>query len=446
MHARRTLLTAFAACALGVIAPASAAAQFKGLKDRIKKKAEEKVTQKVEKKADEGTEKALAGAEKVISCLVTDRACIRSAKENGKQVVVTDATGARVSSADSARAVDQATAGLAAPSGLVSASAKPRIGEGAWTNYDFVPGDRALFVEDFSSDAVGDFPRRLTFKGGNMEVVDWKGGRYLRATESGEFAIPLPSVLPQRFTMEVDVYQGARRNSWGAMELRFGGQTSAAYVSVNWTDGGIYAPGVRAVMDLGQQKFADEFVPVRVMADGEHVKVYMGDTRVANVPNVALGRAKQIWVKLPASAESPAFLGAIRVAAGGRKLYDALAATGRVATQGIYFATGSADIQPQSLPTLKEIVAMLGEHPDLQLQVEGHTDNVGTPEANQALSAQRAQAVVEYLTSNGVDASRVSAQGFGATKPVAPNTSAEGRAANRRVELVRKGAPSAAKN
>jgi outer membrane protein OmpA-like peptidoglycan-associated protein len=173
------------------------------------------------------------------------------------------------------------------------------------------------------------------------------------------------------------------------------------------------------------------------MADGQHVKVYMGDTRVANVPNVDLGRSKQIWVKLPATAESPAFVGAVRVAAGGRKLYDALAEKGRVATQGIYFASGSAEIQPQSQPTLKEIVGMLTEHPDLALEVEGHTDNVGSAEANRALSEQRAQAVVAYLTSNGVDASRVMAKGFGATRPVAPNTTAEGRAANRRVELVR---------
>jgi OOP family OmpA-OmpF porin len=436
---RRLLAAAIAACAIGIVAPSSAQAQFRGLKDRLKKKAEEKVTQQIEKKAEAGTDKAIAGAEKVITCLVTDRECIRAAKERGNGVIVTDAAGARVSTADSARAIEQATGGASLASGAASAAPRERIGEGAWANYDFVPGDRALFVEDFTSDNVGDFPRRLTFRGGNMEVVEWKGGRYLRATETGEFAIPLPEVLPQRFTMELDVFQGARRNSWGAMELRFGDERSQAYVTVNWTDGGIQTPEIRAVTPLGQEKFADAFVPLRIMADGEHVKIYMGDTRVANVPNAKLGRARQIWVKLPASAESPAFIGGIRIAAGGRKLYDAIAANGRVATQGIYFASASAEIEPQSQPTLKEIVTMLQEHPDLALEVEGHTDNVGNAEANQALSEQRAKAVVAYLATNGIDASRLSASGYGATRPTAPNTTAEGRAANRRVELVRRG-------
>jgi outer membrane protein OmpA-like peptidoglycan-associated protein len=194
---------------------------------------------------------------------------------------------------------------------------------------------------------------------------------------------------------------------------------------------------------LGQEKFADAFVPLRVMADGQHVKVYMGDTRVANVPNADLGRAKEILVKIPATVESPAMIGAIRVAAGGRKLYDALAEKGRVATQGIYFASGAADILPQSTPTLKEIAQMLAEHPDLTLEVEGHTDNVGDDASNQALSERRAQAVVAYLVSTGVDASRLTAKGYGESRPVASNATAEGRAANRRVELVKPGAKKA---
>src|SRR5436190_607492 len=79
--------------------------------------------------------------------------------------------------------------------GAPVASAKP--GEGAWANYDFVPGERVLFFEDFTKDTVGDFPRRLEFKRGNLEVVDWQGGRYLRTTVgNGEFYIPLPEVLP----------------------------------------------------------------------------------------------------------------------------------------------------------------------------------------------------------------------------------------------------------
>ncbi len=80
---------------------------------------------------------------------------------------------------------------------------------------------------------------------------------------------------------------------------------------------------------------------------------------------------------------------------------------------------------------------MLTEHPDLSLTIEGHTDNVGDAQANLALSAKRADAVKAYLVGKGVGAERLTTKGLGASKPAAPNTTAEGRQQNRRVELVK---------
>jgi outer membrane protein OmpA-like peptidoglycan-associated protein len=109
-----------------------------------------------------------------------------------------------------------------------------------------------------------------------------------------------------------------------------------------------------------------------------------------------------------------------------------------VATHGIFFDTGSDNIRAESTPTLKEMVSMLTEHPDLSLTIEGHTDNVGDAQANLALSAKRAEAVKAYLVGKGVSGDRLATKGLGATKPAAPNTTAEGRQQNRRVELVKK--------
>ena len=117
---------------------------------------------------------------------------------------------------------------------------------------------------------------------------------------------------------------------------------------------------------------------------------------------------------------------------------DALAADGRVATHGILFDSGSDKIRPESTPTLKEIGKMLSDHPELRIMIEGHTDNVGDDASNLSLSERRAASVSAYLTSNfGVDAARLESKGFGETKPVAGNDTAEGRQNNRRVELVK---------
>jgi outer membrane protein OmpA-like peptidoglycan-associated protein len=113
-------------------------------------------------------------------------------------------------------------------------------------------------------------------------------------------------------------------------------------------------------------------------------------------------------------------------------------ATGRVALYGISFDTGMAIIKPESEATLGEIAKLMKEDPKLNLYVVGHTDNVGAFEQNLALSDRRAAAVVESLTKRfGVAASRLRAMGVGPVAPVAPNVTDDGRAKNRRVELVR---------
>jgi outer membrane protein OmpA-like peptidoglycan-associated protein len=176
------------------------------------------------------------------------------------------------------------------------------------------------------------------------------------------------------------------------------------------------------------------------MADGKYVKVFVDEVRVANVPNANLGRSNKIWFKLNGwDAAHPRMVGNIRVGAGDKTMYDAIESAGRVATQGIYFDTGSDRIRPESSGTLRQIASMLSEHAELGITIEGHTDNVGGAAANQALSEARARAVKETLVSiYGVAAERLSAVGFGDTKPAGVNTTPEGRQNNRRVELVRR--------
>lgn len=115
----------------------------------------------------------------------------------------------------------------------------------------------------------------------------------------------------------------------------------------------------------------------------------------------------------------------------------ALNRDGRISLH-INFDTGKSSIEPDSLPIIDQIVAMLKGNGSLQLSVEGNTDNVGNAQSNMALSLARAQSVVSAVAAGGITASRMTAVGHGQDKPVADNSTEEGRAQNRRVDLVRK--------
>ncbi len=104
----------------------------------------------------------------------------------------------------------------------------------------------------------------------------------------------------------------------------------------------------------------------------------------------------------------------------------------------INFETGKSDIKSESQPIVDQIVEMLKQNPDLKVCVEGHTDNVGSDKSNQTLSENRAKSVMTALISGGIEKSRLSSKGWGATKPIEDNTTEDGRFKNRRVEIVKK--------
>jgi choice-of-anchor C domain-containing protein len=109
----------------------------------------------------------------------------------------------------------------------------------------------------------------------------------------------------------------------------------------------------------------------------------------------------------------------------------------------ILFDTGESTLRPVARTALEQLAALIREHPDLPIEIEGHTDSVGTLAYNQRLSRDRAESVKRWLAANGaVQESRMTTTGFGPTRPVAPNGTAEGRQRNRRVEVRLRKSPS----
>jgi OmpA-OmpF porin, OOP family len=388
-------------------------AQFSDFGKKLKQKVEQKVEQRVDRKTDKAVDTALDKVE----CAATDTQCVEQAKAQGKEV----------------KTVDAPSAGKSLPA---TATLKP--GQGAWANYDFKPGDRIIVAEDFMKDEVGDFPKRFDFRSGQIEIVEWNDARWLRAT-NGKLWIPLPETLPERFTMEFDL-----AGNGNAMLLTFDGKDEGTNGGARMEFGEYFGRLRQGEIDAQGEfgtgvKTTEKPVHIAISVDGDHVKAYANEKRIYNAPNVKLGRSNKIFVNLNGwSAELPRMIANVRIAAGGKKLYDALAEKGRVATQGVLFDTGSDRIRPESTPTLKEMGTMLKEHPDLKLVIEGHTDDVGAAAGNQSLSEKRAEAVRQYLVDTyGVDKGRLQAKGFGASKPATGNDTPEGRQQNRRVELVK---------
>lgn len=382
-----------------------AEAQFaKRLKDRAKAKVEQKIGEKQDEAIDNVFEGGGASEE------AEDDA---PAQESGVAPAASSAGSGEVTTAE---------------------VEKLKPGEGAWANYDFVPGERPIYVNDFMQDRVGNFPQRMEFKSGNMQIIEWNGQRWLSA-EGGELYIHLQETLPERFTMEFEVAGGGN-----AMEIGFSSDehNSGHSIIVGSHYARLRSGSVDAQGDL-RVDTNEEPAKIRISFDGQYVKLYSGEYRALNVPNADLGRSNRIYMNLNGwSADDPRMIANIRVMAGGTAMYDALAAEGRFATQGILFDTGSDVIRPESTPTLKEIGEMLKQHSDLRLRIEGHTDDVGDDAANLQLSEKRAAAVKAFIQqSYQIDASRLEAQGLGETMPAAANDTAEGRQQNRRVELVR---------
>jgi outer membrane protein OmpA-like peptidoglycan-associated protein len=324
-------------------------------------------------------------------------------------------------------------------------AAAPATAASVWVNYDFVPGERAIYFADFTQDQVGNFPQRLQLVEGNMEVAELGGRRVVRASSASKVNIALPETLPERFTIEIDVIN---RPSLAGADFYLRGSVGRiddkSTSIISWGADGVALLGggggeVKLVGDAMRQRYQGKPAQLRILGDGKYIKVYLDEKRLANVPNADFKRSNILHLVIDArSDENAAYISRIRVAESRKSMYDDLAASGHVATQGILFDTGSDKLRPESTPTLKQIAGMLESHADLKLRIEGHTDNVGDKNANRTLSDKRAAAVKASLINDyHVNKGRLDSKGLGDSKPAGDNATAEGRSNNRRVELVK---------
>jgi len=439
-------LRSFAGLLLVAIVLPARQSRAQGMIDRIKAKAQEKLDKKIDSTADTLTGKAFDKAARAVTCVVTNKDCIATAVKQGRPVVVTDASGGKVSSTDSARAV-VAAGGAAAPATAVQAAdGSSSAGEApiaAYQNYDFVPGDSIVFEDDFRSDADGEFPAHWKLVDGQA-VVNMRDGAPALVITSGLGARVAPriktaSYLGAAFTVEFDYF--VPKDRWKDISVFLtcgtGKEARLDFQTGMQLSGDCAGNSLSGKYPGPEQDYVGKWHHAALVVKNGQFKGYIDQYRVLVVPDL---EAHPVSVAIGGRADEKDLVTFknVRIANGGdMNLIDKLTRDGRIVTHGILFDVNKSDLKPQSMGTIRQIVALLNSNASLKLEIDGHTDSDGDANANLALSQSRADAVRQMLVTQGIDGARLTTKGFGAAKPIAPNTTPDGKANNRRVEFVK---------
>jgi OOP family OmpA-OmpF porin len=333
----------------------------------------------------------------------------------------------------------------------------------AYSKYDFVPGEKVIFYEDFSQDAVGDFPA-LWNTNGSAEVVTTNlfPGNWMRfITDECVWTDALLS-LPENYTIEYDVIpiagEGEKGMKGWQMRLMQARNVKAWDAGTAPGQGGFHfgveyfgRPSYSTWLygeecdkaKLGSYKEGEDFKEkenqkyhIAIWVQKSRIRLYQNEAKLFDIPKAfPTGCVKPDRLRFESGA---AMVSNIRIAVGAPDTRNKLMTEGKLVTYGIYFDVNKDVVKPESYGTLKEIAAVLNEVPDVKVKIIGHTDSDGQDAANLDLSKRRAASVkAELAKSFGVNADRLETDGMGESQPVAPNDTPVNKALNRRVEFIK---------
>ena len=405
------------------------------LGNKAKEKAKEKVEQKVEQKTEEVMEKGFESVEKGVK-----------GEEEGEQ-------------AEEVSQEAELEKPVAKKSSNQTNAPQQKKSLESFTQYDFVPGDKILYFEDFSQDAIGDFPALWTSNGsGEVKSVSVASGKWLHLNgEDAVYCYMRKIDFPSNFIIEFDIIPDKEYSYDGIIFTIYENQSDNTEVA----DDDLY-PGVAGIHlmlgsneweTLGYKESSDwlrakasknpvvleESNHVIIWIQNRRVRIYHSGAKVLDAPTNIYSNTKFNRIRFSGwDRNSHPFISNIKITTASPDTRSKLLTEGKIVSYGIYFDSGKDVVKPESYGSVKEIAAVLQENPDVKIKVVGHTDSDGDDALNLDLSKRRAAAVRGFLVKEfGIAADRIQTDGMGEQQPVAGNDIPENKAKNRRVEFIK---------
>lgn len=348
-------------------------------------------------------------------------------------------------------------------------SKKGKKSKTANTAKDFVPGNKILATEDFSQDAVGDFPVNWsTNSSGEIITFDDSDTKWLKLNDNGNYTPNHITKLPENFTFELEVYASenfsfystwfniafveAKKKTdytkWGEFKKGKEGVIVSLHPQLAGSEA-IGGSGYSIITDGGQLMTNNaettafnrnqNTAKVQFWRQKNRLRMYVNGSKVWDLPNAFQEETYNsivFYISGYHEKSDKYYISNLRLAEAGADTRHKLIETGTFTTNEILFDTNKATIKSSSTSVLNDLGNALKENAQVKIAIIGHTDSDGKETENQKLSEQRAESVKKYLISNfEIDTSRMITSGKGESKPIAENTSEEGKKQNRRVEF-----------
>lgn len=335
-----------------------------------------------------------------------------------------------------------------------------------YSKFDFVPGDKTLFFDDFAGEFVGDLPLKWnTNGGGEVVTLGDSPGQWYAVTNKSLTVPNFTGPLPEDFTVEFDVkavnisrktssaasltiYLSETpnlntRENFVAAEINFCQYIAMGIQVYNQFEGN--PDPIRNTLGRDLREVYQDVVHVSIAANKNRFRIWLNEAKIADIPMLIRDPSKINYFKMAVNGFDEQTKGErllitnIKVAEGGVDLRRKLLSEGMISTNGILFDSGSDKIKPESMGIIRQIYQVLQRDASIELNIVGHTDSDGSDDSNLKLSKQRAEAVKNALTTvYGAEGNRLTTEGKGESEPVAENNTPEGKAQNRRVVFVKK--------